>query len=106
MGGKKQKDGTEVKGDNEGQGESHEYAASNLEKNYGKDKIELIRRLVDLKSTEARLNIEIVEAEKSMLAEVLRLSGLIGELRLLETPSVINPIEQEFLVLFDKYVKK
>jgi hypothetical protein len=97
------------------------YKKSNVEKGFGtnngdadtgiendnrEEKTELLRKLASLNSELSRLTMDNSETEDSIIHELMRLSGLIAQLRMLDQHLLPENIESDFDRLFDEYLKK
>lgn len=69
------------------------------------EKAKTIRRLIELKSKMANLNLQISDLENSIYTQILSLSGLISmyKLTLKENPQA--EVTSQFDELFEKYIK-
>jgi hypothetical protein len=78
---------------------------NNAKKN-GEERLGLLKELVSLNSEVSKLQMEHIETEDSIVHELMRLSGLIAQLRMLDSKSLTNDVISDFDSLFDKYLKK
>ena len=68
-------------------------------------KTKIIRRLIELKSKMANLNLQISDLENSLYTQILSLSGLISMYRLTFKENPKAEVTSEFDRLFEKYIK-
>ena len=73
--------------------------------NNDRERKELIKRLVEIKSKESALNLLISDLEDNVYHEILRLSGFISMYRMKFSENPSAQIITGFEELFDKYVK-
>lgn len=106
MGDEKQKDRHENTGNETRFGGDNKNTGCYIEKTYGVEKTDLIRKILSLKSEDARLHLEYVFLEESIVNNLMRLSGLISESRIKEKTENLNGLINRFSFLFDKYMKK
>ena len=69
------------------------------------EKTKIIRRLIELKSKMANLNLQVSDLENSLYNQILSLSGLITMYRLTLKENPKTEITSEFDRLFEKYIK-
>jgi hypothetical protein len=81
------------------------YAGGGVEVNNEEKKFEIIKALALTKAEESRIHMEYVEHQDAIINELLRLSGLIAQLRMLDE-SDAESIYTEFEFFFNKYLKK
>lgn len=82
------------------------YAGTGIENDNGEEKVELLRKLVSLNSELSRMMMDNSETEDSIIHELMRLSGLIAQLRMLDPHLLPENIGNDFDRLFDEYLKK
>lgn len=109
MGIEKQKNNDKDRGNERGSGGDNKDGGHNTEKPFGVERVDLIKKLLSVKSEEARLHLEYVDTMDLIVKNLLILAGLLGELRLKkrnEENEELNEFTNRFDLLFDKYMKK
>ncbi len=81
-------------------------AGGGIEVDNGEKKVKLMKELASVKGEESRIHMEYVENEDAIINELMRLSGLIAQLRMLDNSVYVGKVYGEFEVLFNKYMKK
>lgn len=92
---------------NRGNEKGSELHNGNAEKDIENDRErrDLIKRLVEIKSKESSLNLLISDLEANIYHEILRLSGFVSMYRMKFSKEPPTQITTKFEELFDKYVK-
>jgi len=106
MGIEKQKNNDKDRGNERGSGGDNKDGGHNTEKPFGVERVDLIMKLLAVKSEEARLHLEYVDTRDLIVRNLLILAGLLGELRLKKRNEGLNEFTNRFDLLFDKYMKK
>ena len=106
MGIEKQKNNDKDRGNERGSGGDNKDGGHNTEKPFGVERVDLIKKLLSVKSEEARLHLEYVDTRDLIVRNLLILAGLLGELRLKKRNEGLNEFTNRFDLLFDKYMKK
>jgi hypothetical protein len=109
MGIEKQKNNDKDRGNERGSGGDNKDGGHNTGKPFGVERVDLIKKLLSVKSEEARLHLEYVDTMDLIVKNLLILAGLLGELRLKkrnEENEELNEFTNRFDLLFDKYMKK
>ncbi|MHB1648675.1 MAG: hypothetical protein ACYCR8_08100 [Cuniculiplasma sp.] len=81
-------------------------AGLNIRENRKSEKMSLILSILQLRSENAGLSMELIELQDSVRREIMRLSGLISILNIGVKAEIPVDITENFEVMFDKYLKK
>ncbi|MHB1812023.1 MAG: hypothetical protein ACYCPR_06370 [Thermoplasmataceae archaeon] len=92
--------------DKNGPGYDFKDAGLNIRENRKSEKMSLIMSILQLRSENAGLSMELIELQDSVRREIMRLSGLISILNIGDKAEIPVDITENFEVMFDKYLKK